>query len=171
MITATFSPAAIAIFPECFIFSGGVAAQAGYPSNACGFRLPFRWPRGSRSKNGSLLRPPVDGVLRLRMRSPVPFTEDGSRVFNQMYARALKAWGITDGIVDPSRDRMLPRTHQQGERIPSVFVHSEGRWRPFLVRRSGSGEAPEGKGSQATRRPPWGYQHRRNDRKSARCTS
>ncbi len=151
MSTATFPPGGYRYIPGMFQYSGGVAAEAGYRIERVRFQAPIPLAEGFAriEKWITAAGRPLTAFCACELRSPAPFTEDGFRVFNQMYVTTLKAWGITDGIVNPvARSNVCPETHQPAEPSFHAFsftVKDAGARSSFVV--SGSGEAPEGKGS------------------------
>ena len=151
MSTEAFSFGGYRYIPGVFQYSGGVAAEPGYRIERVRFQTPVPLAQGFR-RIESLLKAagrPLTSFCACELRSPAPFTENGFRAFNQVYIVTLKDWGITDGVVNPvARSNVCPELRKPAEPSFHAFCYTvpDAKARPSFVV-SGSGEAPEGKGS------------------------
>jgi hypothetical protein len=89
---------------------------------------------------------PLASFCACELRSPAPFTEDGFRAFNQIYAGTLRQWGVMTGDTNPvARSNVCPEIEPPGEPSFHAFcytVAASGPMPTFVV--AGSGEAREG---------------------------
>ena len=151
MSTAVFAAGGYRYIPGMFQYSGGVAAETGYRIERVRFQVPVPLTEGFRRIETWIKAAgrQATAFCACELRSPAPFTEDGFRAFNQVYVATLKAWGITDGVVNPvARSNVCPEIQKPAEPSFHAFsftVQDAGARPSFIV--SGSGEAPEGKGS------------------------
>src|SRR5207302_2927928 len=91
---------------------------------------------------------PLTAFCACELRSPEPFTEDGFRAFNQVYAGTLREWGLLAGGANPvARSNVCPEIDPPAE--PSFhafcFTVASEALPTFVV--AGSAEALEGKAS------------------------
>ena len=151
MSTAVFARGGYRFIPAVFQYSGGVAAEPGFEIVRVRFRVPVPLAEGfARIEQviGSAGRP-LTAFCACELRSPAPFTEEGFRAFNEVYAGTLEKWGIYDGRTNPvARSNVCPEIDPPAE--PSFYafcytVAAAGRMPTFAV--AGSGEATEGKGN------------------------
>lgn len=150
-MTAVFAPGGYRYIPAVFQYSGGVAAEPGVEIVRVRFHRPLPLAQGFAAAE-SLIRAagrPLTAFCACELRSPAPFTEDGFRAFNEVYAGTLEKWGLYDGRTNPvARSNVCPEIDPPAE--PSFHaicytVTAQGRTPTFVV--AGSGEATEGKGN------------------------
>ncbi len=151
MTTAVFAPGGYRYIPGMFQYSGGVTAEPGYRIERVRFQKPVPLAQGFRRIEEIIKDAgrPLTAFCACELRSPEPFTEEGFIAFNKVYIVTLKAWGITDGVVNPvARSNVCPELRKPAEPSFHAFcytVRDAKAAASFVV--SGSGEAPEGKGS------------------------
>jgi hypothetical protein len=148
MTTATFAAGGYCYIPAVFQYSGGVAAEPGFEIVRVRFHQPVPLATGF-AKIEEIIRAvgrPLTAFCACELRSPAPFTEEGFRAFNEIYAGTLKKWGIMSGDTNPvARSNVCPEIDPPGE--PSFYAFSFTTRDPapapsFVV--AGSGEAQEG---------------------------
>ena len=92
---------------------------------------------------------PLTAFCACELRSPAPFTEDGFRAFNEVYAGTLRRWGLLEGDANPvARSNVCPEIDPPSEPSFHAFCYTVAAGGPlptFVV--AGSGEAVEGKGN------------------------
>ena len=137
--------------PAVFQYSGGVAAEPGHEIVRVRFRKPIPLAQGF-EQAARVIREagrPLTAFCACELRSPVPFTEDGFRAFNEMYAGTLRQWGVMQGDANPvARSNVCPEIDKPAE--PSFYAFCftiEARDAPPTFVVAGSGEAKEGKGN------------------------
>ena len=90
---------------------------------------------------------PLTAFAACELRSPAPFTEQGFRVFNEIYIKTLIEWGVMrDGVNPVARSNVCPKIDPPA--APSFHAFSFTRPAPqapasFVI--AGSGESVEGK--------------------------
>ena len=138
--------------PAVFQYSGGVAAERGCEIVRVRFHEPVPLPAGF-ARIEEIIRAsgrPLTSFCACELRSPAPFTEDGFRAFNEVYAGTLRKWGIMDGDANPvARSNVCPEIDPPAEPSFHAFCHTlttPGPVAPTFVV-AGSGEALEGKGN------------------------
>jgi hypothetical protein len=149
-VTELFAAGGYRFIPAVFQYSGGVAAGSGLRIERVTFRNPLPLARGfERAADiiGSRRRP-LAAFCACELRSPAPFTDDGFRAFNEVYAGTLEKWGIYDSNSrrNPvARSNVCPDIAPPAEPCMHAFCFtSAGEASPpnFVV--AGSGEAREG---------------------------
>jgi hypothetical protein len=137
--------------PAVFQYSGGVAAQPGFAIERVRFREPVPLMQGF-ARIEAIIRAagrPLTAFCACELRSPAPFTEDGFRAFNEIYAGTLRRWGVMTGDENPvARSNVCPELDPPAEPSFHAFcytVEAPQAAPTFAV--AGSGEAAEGKGS------------------------
>jgi hypothetical protein len=153
MSTTVFAPGGYRYIPGMFQYSGGVAAEAGFRIERVRFRKPVPLLEGFRRIEkiiGEAGRP-MTSFCACELRSPEPFSEAGFIAFNQHYVGTLADWRVynPETKVNPvARSNVCPEIHKPAE--PSFhafsFTVADANAVPSFVV-SGSGEAPEGRGS------------------------
>jgi len=148
-MTAVFAAGGYRYLPAVFQYSGGIAAEPGFEI------VRVRFKRGVPLAQGfalaeSMMRDagrPLTAFCACELRSPAPFTEEGFRAFNEIYAGTLRRWGVMQGDANPiARSNVCPAIDPPAE--PSFYafcftVASQAAAPTFVV--AGSGEAVEGK--------------------------
>ena len=151
MATNAFAAGGYRFIPAVFQYSGGVAAEAGFEIVRVRFHRPVPLAEGF-SRVEQAIRAagrPLTAFCACELRSPAPFTEDGFRAFNEVYAGTLQKWGIYDGKTNPvARSNVCPEIDPPAEPSFHAFsftVPAKSALPTFVV--AGSGEAVEGKGN------------------------
>jgi hypothetical protein len=141
--------------PGVFQYSGGAAAQPGHAIERVRFRAPVPLAEGfARIERiiGAAGRP-LTAFCACELRSPAPFTEQGFRAFNEIYAVTLEKWGLFDGKVNPvARSNVCPEIDPPAEPSFHAFsftVAASDAAPSFVI--AGSGEAREGGASYRER--------------------
>jgi hypothetical protein len=135
--------------PAVFQYSGGVAAEPGFEIVRLRFHRPVPMAQGFARIEQAIREAgrPLTAFCACELRSPAPFTEDGFRAFNEIYAGTLRKWGVMQGDANPvARSNVCPEIDPPSE--PSFYafcftVAAQGAAPTFVV--AGSGEAVEGK--------------------------
>lgn len=151
MSTATFAPGGYRFIPAVFQYSGGVAAEPGFEIVRMRFHAPVALAQGFAHIEQAIRAAgrPLTAFCACELRSGAPFTEDGFRAFNEIYAGTLEKWGLYDGRTNPvARSNVCPDIDPPAE--PSFYafcytVKAAGQLPTFIV--AGSGEAAEGQGN------------------------
>jgi hypothetical protein len=148
MSTATFGPGGYRYIPAVFQYSGGVAAAAGFEIMRVRFHRPVALERGF-ARIAETIRAvgrPLTAFCACELRSPEPFTEDGFRAFNEIYAGTLRQWGLLEAGVNPvARSNVCPEIDPPPEPSFHAFCFTvASRATPTFVV-AGSAEALEGK--------------------------
>jgi hypothetical protein len=147
-MTVAFTPGGYRYIPAVFQYSGGVAAEPGFEIVRVRFRKPVPVADGFARIEQSIRAAgrPLTAFCACELRSPAPFTEDGFRAFNQIYAGTLRQWGVMTGDTNPvARSNVCPEIEPPGEPSFHAFcytVAASGPTPTFVV--AGSGEAREG---------------------------
>ncbi len=148
MAIQTFAPGGYRFIPAVFQYSGGVAAEPGFHIERVMFRSPLPLAVGFQLAEAIIKARgrPLTAFCACELRSPLPFTDEGFREFNELYVRTLAAWGIYDGKTNPvARSNVCPEIAPPPEPCFHAFsftVPCEERVPTFVV--AGSGEAKEG---------------------------
>src|SRR5471030_1838929 len=93
-----FAPGGYRYIPAVFQYSGGVAAEPGFEIVRVRFQRPVPLVQGFAAAE-SIIRiagRPLTAFCACELRSPAPFTEEGFRAFNQVYAGTLRGWGVME---------------------------------------------------------------------------
>ena len=146
-MTTVFAAGDYRYIPAVFQYSGGVAAEPGFAIVRMRFQRPVPLAQGfARIERviGEAGRP-LTSFCACELRSPAPFTEDGFRAFNEVYAGTLRQWGVMQGETNPvARSNVCPEIDPPAE--PSFhafcFTVATQSLSTFVV--AGSGEAVEG---------------------------
>jgi hypothetical protein len=134
--------------PGVMQYSGGVAALPGFRLERVRFANPVPMRAGFAAIAAWLAR---EGLAKTafcacELRSPAPFTEEGFRAFNTIYAGVLGEWGVlVEGRNPVARSNVCPEVAPPAEPGFHAFVvaRPEAHAAPsFAV--AGSGECPEG---------------------------
>lgn len=149
MATAVFAPGGYRYIPAVFQYSGGVAAEAGFEIVRVRFRRLVPLSDGF-ARVERMIRDagrPLTAFCACELRSPAPFTEEGFRAFNEIYAGTLRRWGVMTGDTNPvARSNVCPAIDPPSEPSFHAFcftVTTQGPLPTFVA--AGSGEAAEGK--------------------------
>jgi hypothetical protein len=149
MTTSQFAAGGYRYIPAVFQYSGGVGALPGFAIQRVRFRDPVPLMQGFERIEqiiGDAGRP-LTSFCACELRSPAPFTEDGFRAFNDIYAGALRKWGVMTGDTNPvARSNVCPEIDPPSEPSFHAFsftVVASNATPTFVV--AGSGEALEGK--------------------------
>ena len=155
-MTVDFSAGGYRFIPGVFQYSGGVAALPGHEVQRVRFRAPLPLTEGFAHIERLIKeagRPPTS-FCACELRSPAPFTEQGFRVFNEVYVVTLQKWGLFDGKVNPvARSNVCPESEPPAEPSFHAFsftVVSAADAAPSFVI-AGSAEAKEGGASYRER--------------------
>ena len=150
MTTESFTPGGFRFIPAVFQYSGGVAAEPGFAIERVRFHTPVPMTEGFARIKQTLesLGRPLTAFCACELRSPAPFTQEGFRAFNEVYAGTLREWGVFDGVTNPvARSNVCPEIDPPGEPSFHAFcytVPAKDGGRDFIV--AGSGESLEGRG-------------------------
>lgn len=154
MSTKDFSAGGYRYVPGVFQYSAGVAALPGHVIERVRFARPVPLEAGF-ARIAQIIRAagrPLTAFCACELRSPAPFTEEGFKAFNAIYAGTLQDWGLFAGGDNPvARSNVCPEIDPPAE--PSFHAFSfvrtadtvEDAAPSFVV--AGSGEAPEGRDS------------------------
>ena len=153
MSTEVFAPGGYRYIPGMFQYSGGVAAEPGFRIERVRFRSPIPLAQGFRRIEALVADAgrPMTAFCACELRSPEPFSEPGFKAFNEHYVGTLADWRVYDPAtkINPvARSNVCPEINKPAE--PSFHAFSFTRPAAdaapgFVI--SGSGEAPEGRGS------------------------
>ncbi len=141
--------------PGPFQYSAGVAALPGHRIERLRFLEPVPLEAGFARIERYLEETGLASTAfcACELRSPAPFTDEGFKAFNRLYAGTLERWGIMKGEANPvARSNVCPAI--DGPAVPSfhafsIAVPSSDSAKSFVI--AGSGEAREGGGAYATR--------------------
>ena len=148
MSTRIYGPGGYRYIPAVFQYSGGVAAEPGFAIERVRFESPVPLAEGFTriAEYLTKLNRPLEAFCACELRSPAPFTEDGFRAFNEIYAGTLRRWGLLAVADNPvARSNVCPEIAPPPEPSFHAFcftVASETMGTSFVV--AGSGEAVEG---------------------------
>ena len=130
-------------------YSCGIAALDGFAIERVRFAGPVPLKEGF-EKIAAILKSagrPLTALGACELRSPAPFTEEGFKVFNEIYIQTLIAWGVMKGGVNPvARSNVCPKLSPPDEPCFHAFsytVPAAGAPKSFVI--AGSGESVEGK--------------------------
>ena len=143
-----FRPGGYRFIKAVFQYSGGVAALPGFRIRRVRFARPVPLADGFQRIEKILQAAgrPLAAFCQCELRSPAPFTEDGFRVFNEIYAGTLYRWKVFDGKTNPvARSNVCPAADPPTTPSFHAFSYTEAATDAapsFVV--AGSGEAPEG---------------------------
>jgi hypothetical protein len=149
MDVRVFRPGGFRFVNAVFQYSGGVAAEAGHRIVRVRLARPLPLAEGFRAAEETIrcAGRSMTSFCACELRSPAPFTEQGFRDFNTVYAGQLQKWGLYDGATNPvARSNVCPVIDPPREPSLYAFAYTEphaGDSRSFVV--AGSAEAPEGK--------------------------
>jgi hypothetical protein len=151
MTTATFAAGGYRYIPAVFQYSGDVAAEPGFEIVRVRFHQPVPLAEGF-TRIEDVIRAvdrPLTSFCACELRSPAPFTEEGFRTFNEIYAGTLRTWGVMTGDTNPvARSNVCPEIDAPAEPSFHAFCYTvaASNARPTFVV-AGSGEAREGMGN------------------------
>ena len=97
--------------PAVFQYSGGVAAEPGFEIVRVRFHRPVPLAQGFARIEQAIREAgrPLTAFCACELRSPAPFTEEGFRAFNEVYAGTLRQWGVMQGDTNPvARSNVCP---------------------------------------------------------------
>ena len=135
--------------PAVFQYSGGVVAEPGFEIVRVRFRASLPLSDGFARAEQMICAAdrPLTAFCACELRSPAPFTEEGFRTFNEIYAGTLRRWGVMQGDINPvARSNVCPEIDPPPEPSFHAFcftVTAQGAAPTFVV--AGSGETVEGK--------------------------
>jgi len=150
-MTMVFAAGGYRYIPAVFQYSGGVAAEPGFEVVRVRFHTSVPLAQGF-ARIEQVIREagrPLAAFCACELRSAAPFTEQGFRAFNEVYAGTLRRWGVMQGDANPvARSNVCPEIDPPAE--PSLYafcftVAAQAPLPTFVV--AGSGEAVEGKGN------------------------
>jgi hypothetical protein len=148
--TQIFAPGGYRFIPAVFQYSAGVAAEPGFRIERVRFRQTIPLARGF-ARVADIIASrgrPLTAFCACELRSPAPFTDEGFRAFNEVYAETLGKWGIYDKAtrINPvARSNVCPEIDpptEPGFHAFSFTVATDDTAPSFVV--AGSGEAREG---------------------------
>ena len=149
MTTTIFAAGGYRYIPAGFQYSAGVAAEPGFEIRRVRFHAPIPLAQGF-ARIEDIIHAggrPLTSFCACELRSPAPFTEDGFRAFNEIYAGTLRRWDLFDGGVNPvARSNVCPEIDPPSEPSFHAFCFTVAAQSPaptFVV--AGSAEALEGK--------------------------
>jgi hypothetical protein len=151
MTTMAFAAGGYRYIPAVFQYSGGVAAEPGFEVVRARFHAAVPLAEGFARVEQAIrvAGRPLQAFCACELRSPAPFTEDGFRAFNEVYAGTLRKWGVMTGDTNPvARSNVCPEIDPPAEPSFHAFCYTVAANAPaptFVV--AGSGEALEGKGN------------------------
>jgi len=146
--------------PAVFQYSGGVAAEPGFRIERIVLRRPLPLAVGFQRVEAIIAARgrPLTAFCACELRSPLPFSDQGFREFNELYVQTLAKWNIYDGRTNPvARSNVCPEISPPAEPSFHAFsftVPSDERVPTFVV--AGSGEAREGGASYRERTVRYG---------------
>jgi hypothetical protein len=151
MTTATFAAGGYRYIPAVFQYSGGVAAEPGFEIVRVRFYEPTPLAAGF-ARIEEIIRAagrPLTAFCACELRSPAPFTEEGFRAFNEIYADTLKKWSVMTGDTNPAaRSNVCPEIDPPAEPSFHAFCYTvAASAAPPTFAVAGSGEAREGMGN------------------------
>ena len=100
---ADFTAGGYRYIPAVFQYSGGVAALPGFEIQRVRFKDPVPLAQGFERIERFITAAgrPLTSFCACELRSPAPFTEDGFRASNEIYAGTLRRWGVMAGESHP----------------------------------------------------------------------
>ena len=150
-MTTTFAAGGYRTIPAVFQYSGGVAAEPGFEIRRVRFKMLVPLADGFARIEQTIRDAgrPLTAFCACELRSPAPFTEDGFRAFNEIYAGTLRRWDVMTGDTNPvARSNVCPEIDPPSEPSFHAFcftVAAQSAMPTFVV--AGSAEAMEGKGN------------------------
>jgi hypothetical protein len=149
MTTSQFAAGGYRYIPAVFQYSGGVGALPGFEIQRVRFKDPVPLAQGFERIERFITAAgrPLTSFCACELRSPAPFTEDGFRAFNEVYAGTLRKWGVMADDTNPvARSNVCPELDPPA--APSFHAFSftaeaKNAAPTFVI--AGSGEALEGK--------------------------
>jgi hypothetical protein len=147
-MTSVFAAGGYRYIPAVFQYSGGVAAEPGFEIVRVRLHTPVALTEGFARIERAIREAgrPLAAFCACELRSPAPFTEEGFRAFNEIYAGTLHDWGIMTGDCNPvARSNVCPQIDPPAEPSFHAFcftIVTSGTLPTFVV--AGSGEAREG---------------------------
>lgn len=151
MDTTNFDAGGFRYVPGVFQYSAGVAALPGHEIVRVRFRKPVLLEEGFNRIEQIIADAgrPMTSFCACELRSPSQFTEEGFKAFNDLYVGTLERWGVfRDGVNPVARSNVCPELSKPAGPSFHAFcftVATPDATPTFVV--SGSGEAPEGKGT------------------------
>ena len=99
MTIQVFTPGGYRFIQGVFQYSGGVAAEPGFRIERVVLRKPLPLAAGFQRAEALIKGRgrPLTAFCACELRSPLPFSDDGFREFNELYVQTLAQWGIYDG--------------------------------------------------------------------------
>jgi hypothetical protein len=148
MAAVDFAEGSYRFIPAVFQYSGGVAASPGFEIRRVRLQTPVPLAEGFEQVERFVRSAgrPLTAFCACELRSPAPFTDDGFRAFNTVYATTLRKWGVMKDDINPvARSNVCPQVDPPSE--PSLYafsftVQAPGVAPTFVI--AGSGEAREG---------------------------
>jgi hypothetical protein len=134
--------------PGVMQYSAGVTAMPGYRIHRVALSRPLPLRDGFARIAAELQAQgrPLTAFCACELNSPAPFTEDGFKAFNTVYAGILAEWGVVrDGVNPVARSNTCPILAPPAEPSFHAFCYTVADATPkpsFVV--AGSGEAAEG---------------------------
>jgi hypothetical protein len=141
-------PGGYRFIPAVFQYSGGVAAEPGFQIERVVFHEPLPLAVGFGRAEALITARgrPLTAFCACELRSPLPFSDDGFRAFNELYVETLAKWGIYGGTTNPvARSNVCPEIAPPAKPCMHAFSFTAPSSRgvpAFVV--AGSGEAREG---------------------------
>ena len=126
-MTAVFAAGGYRYIPAVFQYSGGVAAEPGFEITRIRFHRPVPLAEGFRRIEHAIGASgrPLTAFCACELRSPAPFTEDGFRAFNEIYAGTLRRWGVMSGDTNPvARSNVCPEIDPPAEPSFHAFCYT-----------------------------------------------
>ena len=161
MRTAVFAAGGYRFIPAVFQYSGGVAAEPGFEIVRVRFHEPVPLAEGF-ARIEQVIRAtgrPLTAFCACELRSPAPFTEDGFRAFNEIYAGTLQTWGVMTGDTNPvARSNVCPEIDPPAEPSFHAFCYTVAatghvaHFRRRGQRRGGRGQGQLSRSHRAARR-------------------
>jgi hypothetical protein len=146
--TVEFAAGGYAFIKGVFQYSAGVMALPGFRIERVRFASPVKLAQGF-ERAAAVMKArgrPLTAFCACELRSPAPFTDEGFKAFNEIYAGTLADWGILqDGVNPVARSNVCPAVEPPEEPSFHAFsftVEAPGAPRSFVI--AGSGECPEG---------------------------
>ncbi len=128
-MTAVFAAGGYRYIPAVFQYSGGVAAEPGFEITRIRFHRPVPLAEGFRLIEQAIRASgrPLTAFCACELRSPAPFTEDGFRAFNEIYAGTLRKWGVMTGDTNPvARSNVCPGDRSAGRTVvPRLLLYAD----------------------------------------------
>src|SRR6185295_484980 len=118
MTTSQFAAGGYRYIPAVFQYSGGVGALPGFEIQRARFKDPVPLVQGFERIERFITAAgrPLTAFCACELRSPAPFTEDGFRAFNEIYAGTLRKWGVMAGDTNPvARSNVCPEIDAPAE--------------------------------------------------------